>query len=55
MKVNHEKLESFIISLSLKMILNANYYLTEVSCIAYVFLQITSIVQSYISAKVMAG
>ena len=54
-KVMHEKLESFITSLSLKMTLNTNCYPTEASHIAYVFSQTTGTVQLYISAKITAG
>ena len=54
-EVMYKKLESFITSLSLKITLNINYYPTEVSHIAYVFSWTTGIVQSYISAKIMAG
>ena len=54
-KVMHEKLESFITSLSLKMTLNADWYLTEISQIAYIFSHMTGIAQSYISAKITAG
>ena len=54
-EVTHEKLESFIMSLSLKMTLNANWYLTATLQIAYVFSHTTGTVQSYISAKIMAG
>ena len=51
----YEKLESFIMSLSLTMILNTDWYPTETSQIAYVFSRTTGTAQSYISAKIMAG
>ena len=54
-KVTHEKLESFITSLSLKMTLNTDWYPTEMSRIAYIFSRMTGTAQSYISAKIMAG
>ena len=54
-EVMHEKLESFITSLSFKMTLNANWYPTATSWIAYVFSRMTSTAQSYISAKITAG
>ena len=54
-EVTHEKLESFITSLSLKMTLNTDWYPTETSRIAYVFSRITGTAQSYISAKITAG
>ena len=54
-EVTHEKLESFITSLSLKMTLNANRYPTATSRIVYVFSRMTDTAQSYISAKITAG
>ena len=54
-EVTHEKLESFITSLSLKMMLNANWYLTATLRIAYIFSYTTGTAQSYISAKITAG
>ena len=54
-EVTHEKLESFITSLSLKMTLNTDWYPTATSHIAYVFSRMTGTAQSYISAKIMAG
>ena len=54
-EVTHEKLESFITSLSLKMTLNANWYPTATSQIAYVFSRTAGTAQSYISAKITAG
>ena len=54
-EVTHEKLESFITSLSLKMTLNADWYPTEMLWIAYVFSCMTGTAQSYISAKITAG
>ena len=54
-EIMHEKLESFITSLSLKMTLNADWYPTETSRIAYIFSYITGTAQSYISAKITAG
>ena len=54
-EVTHEKLESFIMSLSLKMTLNADWYPTAMSWIAYVFSRTTGTAQSYISAKITAG
>ena len=54
-EVMHKKLESFITSLSLKMTLNANWYPTAMSQIAYVFSRTTGTAQSYISPKIMAG
>ena len=53
--ITHEKLESFITSLSLKMTLNTDRYPTETSRIAYVFSRTTGTAQSYISAKITAG
>ena len=50
----HEKLEGFITALNLKMALNTDCYLTEVSQIAYVFSHISGITQAYISAKISA-
>ena len=55
MEITHEKLESFIMSLSLKMTLNTDWYPTETSWIAYVFSRTTGTAQSYISAKITAG
>ena len=54
-EIMYEKLESFITSLSLKMTLNADWYPTETSQIAYVFSRTTGTTQSYISAKITAG
>ena len=54
-EITHKKLESFITSLSLKMTLNADWYPTEMSRIAYVFSRMTGTAQSYISAKITAG
>ena len=54
-EVTHKKLESFITSLSLKMTLNADWYPTATSWIAYVFSCTTGTVQFYISAKITAG
>ena len=54
-EIMHEKLESFITSLSLKITLNTDRYPTETSQIAYVFSRTTDTAQSYISAKIMAG
>ena len=54
-EITHEKLESFITSLSLKMTLNTDRYPMETSRIAYVFSHTTGTAQSYISAKIMAG
>ena len=54
-EVTHEKLESFITSLSLKMTLNTDRYPTETSQIAYVFSCTTGIAQLYISSKITAG
>ena len=54
-EITHEKLESFITSLSLKMTLNTDWYPTETSQIAYIFSRTTGTAQSYISAKIMAG
>ena len=54
-EITHEKLESFITSLSLKMTLNTDWYPTETSRIAYVFSRTTGTAQSYISAKITAG
>ena len=51
----YEKLESFIMSLSLKMTLNNDWYPTETLRIVYVFSHMTGTAQSYISAKIMAG
>ena len=55
MEITYEKLESFIMSLSLKMMLNTDWYPTETSQIAYIFSRTTGTAQSYISAKIMAG
>ena len=55
MEIMHEKLESFITSLSLKMTLNTDQYPTEISWITYVFSCTTGTAQSYISAKITAG
>ena len=55
MEIMYEKLESFIMSLSLKMTLNTDRYPTETSWIAYVFSHTTGTAQSYISAKITAG
>ena len=54
-EITHEKLESFITSLSLKMTLNTDWYPTETSWIAYIFSHTTGTAQSYILAKIMAG
>ena len=54
-EITHEKLESFIMSLSLKMMLNTDWYPTEISQIAYIFSHTTGTAQSYISAKITAG
>ena len=54
-EITYEKLESFIMSLSLKMTLNTDWYPMETSWIAYVFSRTTGTAQSYISAKIMAG
>ena len=54
-EIMYEKLESFITSLSLKMTLNADWYPTEMSRIAYIFSRTTGTAQSYISAKITAG
>ena len=54
-EITHEKLESFITSLSLKITLNTDWYPTETSWIAYIFSHTTGTAQSYISAKIMAG
>ena len=51
----YEKLKSFIMSLSLKMTFNTDWYPTETSQIAYIFSRTTGTVQSYISAKITAG
>ena len=54
-EIMHEKLKSFIMSLSLKITLNTDWYPTETSWIAYVFSRTTGTAQSYISAKITAG
>ena len=54
-EIIHEKLESFIMSLSLKMTLNTDRYPTETSQIVYIFSCMTGTAQSYISAKITAG
>ena len=54
-EIMYEKLESFITSLSLKMMLNTDWYPTETSWIVYVFSRTTGTAQSYISAKITAG
>ena len=54
-EIMHEKLESFITSLSLKITLNTDWYPTETSWIAYIFSCTTGTAQSYISAKITAG
>ena len=54
-EIMYEKLESFIISLSLKITLSTDWYPTETSWIAYVFSHTTGTVQSHISAKITAG
>ena len=51
----YKKLESFIISLTLKITLNTDWYPTETSWIVYVFSCTTGTAQSYISAKITAG
>ena len=55
MEITHEKLESFIMLLSLKMTLNTDWYPTETLWIVYVFSHTTGTAQSYISAKITAG
>ena len=54
-EIMYEKLESFIMSLSLKMTLNTDQYSTETSQIVYVFSRTTGTAQFYISAKITAG
>ena len=54
-EITHEKLESFITSLSLKITLNTDWYPMETLWIAYIFSRTTGTAQSYISAKITAG
>ena len=51
----HEKLEGFITTLNLKIVLNTDCYPTEVSQIAYVFSHTSDTTQAYVSAKISAN
>ena len=53
-KLTYEKLEGFITALNLKIALNTDCYLTEVSQIAYVFSHTSGTTQAYVSAKISA-